>query len=109
MPAADSPYTLAELCITAASEAWRGDGAMVTQEALGDPNAFNGNGYMLLGLQVTAYAPQYRDDSAARGGPMMLAISPTLPSDHGWRAAHSIVSKPSLPSCSYGRNSPSDR
>ena len=29
MPAADSPYTLAELCITAASEAWRGDGEVL--------------------------------------------------------------------------------
>ena len=65
---------------TTSVEAWRGDGQMVTQETLGDPNAFDGNGYMLLGVRVSAIAAQYRDDAAARGGPMMLAITPTMPS-----------------------------
>ncbi|AFE11720.1 hypothetical protein MRGA423_02385 [Mycobacterium tuberculosis RGTB423] len=41
--------------------------------------AFTGNGYMLLGLEVDAVPDRYRDDSAARGGPMMLLAAPTLP------------------------------
>jgi hypothetical protein len=60
-------------------EAWRADGTPLTPEALGDPAAFVGNGYMLLGLQVHAVAAAYRDDSSARGGPMMLIAAPTLP------------------------------
>ncbi|BDB40228.1 MULTISPECIES: hypothetical protein [Mycobacterium] len=59
--------------------AWRADGMPVTKAQLGDPAAFNGNGYMLLGLQAGAVAGRYRDDSAKRGGPMMLAATPTLP------------------------------
>jgi len=47
--------------------------------AISDPAAFSGNGYMLLGLQADAIAARYRDDSAKRGGPMMLLASPTLP------------------------------
>lgn len=58
---------------------WRADGAPVTKEQLGDPAAFNGNGYMLLGLEATGLAERYRDDSAKRGGPLMLLASPTLP------------------------------
>ena len=34
---------------------------------------------MLLGLQADTVAAKYRDDSTARGGPMMLLASPTLP------------------------------
>ncbi|ETZ96428.1 hypothetical protein I545_6989 [Mycobacterium kansasii 662] len=34
---------------------------------------------MLLGLAADALATRYRDDSAARGGPMMLLAAPTLP------------------------------
>ena len=34
---------------------------------------------MLLGLEADAIAARYRDDSAKRGGPMMLLASPTLP------------------------------
>lgn len=64
---------------TTSLSAWRADGAPVTQAQLGDPAAFTGNGYMLLGLQVDAIAARYRDDSAKRGGPMMLLTSPTLP------------------------------
>ena len=47
--------------------------------AMGDPNAFSGNGYMLLGLEIDGLATRYRDDSARRGGPMMVLASPTLP------------------------------
>ena len=47
--------------------------------ALGDPTAFTGNGYMLLGLEIGGLAARYRDDSARRGGPMMLLAAPTLP------------------------------
>jgi hypothetical protein len=64
---------------TVSLSAWRADGAPVTKAQLGDPAAFNGNGYMLLGLQADAVAARYRDDSAARGGPMMLLASPTVP------------------------------
>ena len=64
---------------TTSLSAWRADGAPVTQAQLGDPAAFNGNGYMLLGLEADAVAARYRDDSAARGGPMMLLASPTVP------------------------------
>jgi hypothetical protein len=59
--------------------AWRADGTPVTKAQLGDPGAFAGNGYMLLGLEADAIAARYRDDSANRGGPMMLLASPTLP------------------------------
>jgi hypothetical protein len=59
--------------------AWRADGTPVTKAQLGDPAAFTGNGYMLLGLEADALAARYRDDSAARGGPMMLLASPSLP------------------------------
>ncbi|HTY30011.1 hypothetical protein [Mycobacterium sp.] len=64
---------------TVSLSAWRADGAPVTKAQLGDPAAFNGNGYMLLGLEADAIAERYRDDSAKRGGPMMLLASPTLP------------------------------
>ena len=50
-----------------------------TKAQLGDPGAFAGNGYMLLGLEATAIAARYRDESVKRGGPMMLLASPTLP------------------------------
>jgi hypothetical protein len=59
--------------------AWRADGTQLTQASLGDPAAFNGSGYMLLGLAADTIAAKYRDDSAARGGPMMLLATPTLP------------------------------
>jgi hypothetical protein len=64
---------------TTSLSAWRADGTPVTNAQLGDPAAFNGNGYMLLGLEADAIAARYRDDSAARGGPMMLLTSPTVP------------------------------
>lgn len=61
------------------AEAWRGGGERFTQADLGDPDDLTGNGYMLLGLQARAIAEQYRDDSTARGGPMMVVVAPTLP------------------------------
>jgi hypothetical protein len=64
---------------TASISAWRGDGTPVTKAQLGDAGAFNGDGYMLLGLEADSVAARYRDDSAKRGGPMMLLASPTLP------------------------------
>jgi hypothetical protein len=68
------------LTITTSSvDAFRADGGQLTQQSLNDPTAFTGNGYMLLGVDVTAFAAQYRDDSAKRGGPLMLVVSPSLP------------------------------
>jgi hypothetical protein len=64
---------------TTSVAAWRADGAQLTQASLGDPSAFTGSGYMLLGLDADTIAAKYRDDSAARGGPMMLLATPTLP------------------------------
>ncbi|WP_142281764.1 hypothetical protein [Mycobacterium kyorinense] len=64
---------------TTSVAAWRADGTQLSQQSLGDPGAFTGSGYMLLGLVADAIAAKYRDDSAARGGPMMLLAAPTLP------------------------------
>jgi hypothetical protein len=64
---------------TTSVAAWRADGTQLTQASLGDPSAFTGIGYMLLGLDADTIAAKYRDDSAARGGPMMLLATPTLP------------------------------
>jgi hypothetical protein len=64
---------------TTSLSAWRADGTPLTNAQLGDPGAFVGNGYMLLGLETDAVAGRYRDDSATRGGPLMLLASPTLP------------------------------
>ncbi|WP_343575701.1 hypothetical protein [Mycobacterium sp.] len=64
---------------TTSVAAWRADGTPLNQASLGDPAAFTGSGYMLLGLQADTVAAKYRDDSAGRGGPMMLLASPTLP------------------------------
>jgi hypothetical protein len=63
-------------------EAWRADGTMVTQASLGDPGVFNGNGYMLLGLDISAIKAQYNDESANRG-PLMVVVAPTLPPGQG--------------------------
>ena len=60
-------------------DAFRGDGAQLDPSAMGDPNAFSGNGYMLIGLEIDGLAARYRDDSARRGGPMMALAAPTLP------------------------------
>jgi len=64
---------------TSSVSAWRADGKPVTPAQLGDPGAFAGDGYMLLGLETDGVAARYRDDSASRGGPLMLLASPTLP------------------------------
>jgi len=42
--------------------AWRADGTQLTQASLGDPAAFNGSGYMLLGLEAHTIADKYRDE-----------------------------------------------
>jgi hypothetical protein len=60
-------------------DAFRADGAQLDPSAMGDPTAFSGNGYMLLGLEIDGLAARYRDDSARRGGPMMVLATPTLP------------------------------
>ena len=60
-------------------DAFRADGAQLDPTALGDPAAFTGNGYMLLGLEITGLAARYRDESLARGGPLMVLVAPTLP------------------------------
>jgi hypothetical protein len=64
-------------------EAWRADGAVVTQASLGDPGVFSGNGYMLVGLDISAIKAQYSDESARRGGPLMVVVAPSLPSGQG--------------------------
>ena len=64
---------------TISLSAWRADGTPVTKVQLGDTGAFVGNGYMLLGLEADALSARYHDESASRGGPMMLLASPTLP------------------------------
>jgi hypothetical protein len=61
-------------------DGFRADGAQLDPTALGDPAAFSGNGYMLLGLEIDGLAARYRDDSTHRGGPMMVLTAPTLPS-----------------------------
>ena len=60
-------------------DAFDASGAQLMPTALGEPNAFNGNGYMLLGLDVTGLASRYREDSIRRGGPLMVQVTPTLP------------------------------
>lgn len=59
--------------------AFSADGAQLSPAALGVPDAFTGNGYMLLGLEIDGLAARYRDDSAERGGPLMVVAAPTLP------------------------------
>jgi hypothetical protein len=64
---------------TTSVDAFRADGAMLDPTSLGDPNAFTGGGYMLLGLEIDGLATQYREVSVRRGGPTMVLMSPTLP------------------------------
>ena len=64
---------------TTSVDAFRADGAQLNPSAMGDPTAFSGNGYMLLGLEIDGLAARYRDDSARRGGPMVVLAAPTLP------------------------------
>jgi hypothetical protein len=60
-------------------DAFDADGSQLMPAVLGEPNAFNGNGYMLLGLDISGLASRYRDDSIRRGGPLMVQVTPTLP------------------------------
>lgn len=60
-------------------DAFEADGSQLMPAALGEPTAFTGNGYMLLGLDVSGLASRYRDDSIRRGGPLMVQVTPTLP------------------------------
>lgn len=60
-------------------DGFRADGGQLIPAALGDPAAFTGKGYMLLGLEIGGLASKYKDDSAKRGGPLMIAVAPTLP------------------------------
>ena len=64
---------------TTSVDGFEADGSQLLPSALGEPTAFNGNGYMLLGLDVSGLASRYRDDSQRRGGPMMVLVTPTLP------------------------------
>ncbi len=64
---------------TTSVDAFRGDGAKLEPTALGDVAAFTGNGYMLLGLEIDGQSSRYREDSARRGGPLMVVVAPTLP------------------------------
>lgn len=54
-------------------------GSQLMPTALGEPNAFNGNGYMLPGLDITGLASRYREDPIRRGGPLVVQVTPTLP------------------------------
>jgi hypothetical protein len=68
------------LSITTTSlDAFRADGTTLDASALGDPQAFQGQGYMLIGLDISGAAARYRDDAAKRGGPLMVLTAPTLP------------------------------
>lgn len=60
-------------------DAFRADGGQLAPTALGDPAAFSGNGYMLLGLEIIGEAKRYGDDAVARGGPLMVVVGPTMP------------------------------
>ena len=60
-------------------DAFRADGSQLAPTALGDPEAFTGKGYMLMGLSVDGLAQRYQDEAAARGGPLMVLTAPTLP------------------------------
>jgi hypothetical protein len=64
---------------TTSVDGFRADGTQLDPSALGDPSAFNGKGYMLLGLEISGLAARYRDESDQRGGPLMVLAAPTLP------------------------------
>jgi hypothetical protein len=75
-----TPDTETGLVVKSTSvDAFDADGSQLMPTALGDPGAFTGNGYMLLGLDISGLASRYRDDSVRRGGPLMVQITPTLP------------------------------
>lgn len=64
---------------TTSLDAFRADGVMLGPASLGDPDAFTGEGYMLIGLEIDGPAMQYSDVSNAGGGPTMVLVSPTRP------------------------------
>ncbi len=64
---------------TTSVDGFGADGVQLLPAALGEPTAFNGNGYMLLGLDVTGPVARYREESDRRGGPVMVLVTPTLP------------------------------
>jgi hypothetical protein len=64
---------------TSSVDGFTADGAQLAPTALGDPQAFTGNGYMLLGLEIDGAAAKYREVAAQRGGPVMVVAAPTLP------------------------------
>ncbi|MGV0746199.1 hypothetical protein [Mycolicibacterium sp. XJ870] len=64
---------------TTSVDGFSADGAQLSPAALGAPDAFTGKGYMLLGLEIGGLAARYREDSAKRGGPLMVVAAPTLP------------------------------
>lgn len=81
-PVGLAPTSATETGLTMRStsvDAFKADGSQLAPTALGDPQAFSGNGYMLLGLSIDGLAERYRDDSEARGGPLMVLTGPTLP------------------------------
>ena len=78
LPAVEDEATGLSLKTTSV-DAFRADGSMLDPAALGDPNEFTGGGYMLLGLEISGQATQYREESARRGGPTMVVMAPTLP------------------------------
>ena len=67
---------------TTSVSAWKADGTMLSQASLGNP-VLSGLGYMLLALDISAIKAQYSDESADRGGPLMVLMSPTLPPGQG--------------------------
>ncbi|MEZ0052005.1 hypothetical protein ABIA30_003017 [Mycobacterium sp. MAA66] len=64
---------------TSSVDGFRADGGQLIPQALGDPSAFTGKGYMLLGLEIAGQSKRYRDDAVKRGGPLMILASPTVP------------------------------
>lgn len=74
-----NPYDTGLVLTAQGVAAYRADGVPLAPTALGDPKAFSGNGYMMLSLTADAVASQYRDDAAARGGPLMLVAGPATP------------------------------
>lgn len=60
-------------------DAFSADGSQLAPTVLGDAGAFNGKGYMLIGLEINGAAKRYAEDATARGGPLMVVTAPTLP------------------------------
>lgn len=71
---------------TTSVDAWRADGAQLTQASLGDPAAFTGSGYTLLGVDADSIAAKYRDESAeacsAYGSSVLIMPEASLDAVH---------------------------